>query len=270
VVEKIMAEEKTKDRPTIKQIQDDLYESCKEYYRDIKKAFESDETHYELDFKNKLVLPDEFVSDGIVLPTARDMVDTFVDHIDLNNARIFVNKKGTSTSNLVEAEMMRKFYLGVVYMTNVMSSISPWRVGAKHFGLYGLAVFKTVWDADRWVDKPEQKDGESEDDYAGRIDEWRSQTHESLPIVIQAINPQCIYPDPETGGQSYVFEVRENSVFSTMERWPTWSNPKDKKLSDMATQISWWSKKYRCELIDGEPILKTGDGIVPHKYGFIP
>ncbi len=265
-----MAKEKTNDRPTIEQIKGDLYEKCKEYYSGLKKAFENDDTHYELDFKDKLNMPTEFAADGIVLPTARDMVDTFVDHIDLANARIIVSKKTDSAISAVEAEMMKKFYHGIIYMTNVMSSISPWRVGGKHYGLYGLSVFKTVWDADRWIDKPEQNEGESEDDYAARLDEWRVQTHESLPIVIQAINPTCVMPDPETGGLGYVFEVRENSVFSTMERWPLWSNPEDKKLSDKTTQISWWSKKYRCELIDGEPILKTGDGIVPHKYGFIP
>lgn len=265
-----MAKEKEEKRPTLKDIKDDMLPKCEEYYQDVGKKFDEDDGFYELNFLEKLNLPEEFKNEGIVLPTARDMVDTFVDHIDLNNARVYVNKKGTSTASLEEAEMMRKFYLGVIYMTNVMSSISPWRVGAKHYAAHGLATFKTVWDADRWYDKPEKKEGESEDAYARRVDEWRAESHESLPIVIQAIHPKCALPDPETGGKSYVFEVRENSVYNVLERYPNWKNPLNRKWSDKAKQVSWWSRKFRCELIDEEPVLKSKDGIVPHNYGFVP
>ncbi len=256
---------------TIEEITEELLPKCVEYYNDLHTiSFKNDEKLYELDFKNELQLPDEFAQDGIVLPTARDMADSFVDHIDVQNARVFVNKKGISKVSLEESEMMRKFYLGLIHRTNVESDISPWRVAAKHYVLHGLGVFKTVWDADRWVDKPERDEGEGDDEYAERIDEWRAQTHESLPIVVQAVNPSCVYPDPSYGGRGFVIEVREPRCFDISRRWPHWTNPKDRKLYDKVTYIQYWDNKHRCSLVDNEPILKVPGGVVGHKYGFIP
>jgi hypothetical protein len=248
----------------------ELLPKCEKYYDKLHtESFANDEKLYELDFKDELRMPKEFAADGIVLPTARDMADTFVDHIDIQNARVFVNKQGTSRMDAEASEMMRKFYLGLIYRTNTECDISPWRVAAKHYALHGLGTFKTVWDADRWADKPERGD-ESEESYASKIDTWRADTHESLPIVIQAINPSCVYPDPSYGGRQFVFEVQERTCFDISEKWPNWKNSKGKKISDSVKYVEYWDKKFRSVLIDGEPVLKIPGGVVEHKYGFIP
>lgn len=260
-----------KVKPTSSEIIGELYPKCAQICGEkLFPKFEEDQKYYELDFQGELDIPQEFSSEGIVLPTARDMVDTFVDHIDISNARVFVNRKGAFKISAEEAEMMRKFYLGLIHRTNVESDISPWRVGAKHYALHGLCVFKTVWDADRWPDKPIQGKDESETDYAERIDEWRSQTHQSLPIVIQAINPRCVMPDPSFGGRMFVFEAHKKIRLDISKRWPKWSNPKNKNVGDEVDYISYWDDTYRCDFVDGEPLFKLGDGVVKHKYGFIP
>ena len=257
-------------KPTLDDIiatikRDELY-----YQGEVLEKFIEDERYYELDFAELLDIPIEFKNEGIVLPTARDMVDTFVDHIDIANARVSVNKKGISTISAERAEMLRKFYLGLIYRTNVESSISPWRIGAKHYALHGLTIFKTVWDADRWADKPIQKEGESEDKYAERIDEWRGKTQETLPIVIQAIHPYNVTPDPHYGGELYVFEKRRITCFEAKNRWPHWKNLKGVQDASEVFHYSFWTKEYRCELIDDEPILKVRGGVTKHNYGFIP
>jgi hypothetical protein len=255
-------------KPTHKEIYSELLPKCVEYYRDLHVAFSDDEKYYELDFKEKLELPDQFNSEGIVLPTARDMVDTFVDHIDISNARVFVNRKGTTALSAEETEMMRKFYLGLIHRTNVENMLSPWRTAAKHYAAHGLAVFKDVWSADLWPDRPEIKEGEDESDYAGRIDEWRAKTYDILPIVIQAVNPACVMPDPSTGGKIFVIEKHDKMCFDVMNRWPKWINPKNKKLTEEVEMVSYWDNQYRCELADGEPLLPGN--VIEHKYGFIP
>jgi len=237
-------------------------------YGNLFSKWEKEEKYYELDFLAELNLPIEFAGEGIILPTARDMVDTFVDHIDISNARVYVNRKGTSAISAEEAEMMRKFYLGLIHRTNVESDISPWRVAAKHYALHGLAVFKTIWDVDRWPDKPIQGKGESDDDYAIRIDEWRHETYQSIPIIIQAVNPRCVMPDPAYGGRMFVIEKHPKMCLDVVKIWPHWGNPKHKKLGDEVKFISYWDKDYRCDLLDGEPVLKGG--VVKHNYGFIP
>lgn len=255
-------------KPTVEEIKTQ-YEKDKTTYSTMRSNFEKDEKFYNLDFKEMLTsMPEEFKVDRVVLPTARDVVDTAVNHTDINNARVYANKKSTSDISKENAEMLRKFALGLIHRTNVEAQIAPGHVGAKHYWIHGLAVYKTVWDADRWLDKPEQKKGESEDVYNERLDEWRAESHLSLPIVIQAINPANIMPDPYTGGNLYVFETHTRSVFDTKIQWPNWTNPLGKDEDQPIEYVSWWNNQYRCEMIDGEPIKKMG--VWKHKYGFIP
>ena len=258
-----------KGKPTVQDVRD-LVTKCNNIYNQRDNRFVSDEKYYECNFKDKLAIPKEFEADRVIPPTSRDMVDAAVDHTDISHARVFVNKKGTSGISEESAEMLRKFGLGVIHRTNVESDIAPGRVGAKHFWLHGLAVYKTVWDADRWLDKPAQKDGESDDHYAERIDEWRAESHLSIPIIIQAINPACIMPDPYYGGKLFVIERHKRLCFDAEKIWPHWKNPKNRKVSDEVDYISYWDKDFRCDLVDDVPVLRIKGGVVEHKYGFIP
>ena len=259
-----------KGKPTSKEIYDELYPKSVEYYQDIKKVFKDDERYYELDFSDEISLPTEFRNEAVVLPTARDMVDTFVDHIDISNARIFVNRKGTSNISAEETEMMRKFYLGLIHRNNVEADISPWRVGAKHYALHGLAVFEDLWDADQWLDKPDRGVDEDENAYAEKVDKWRASQYDTLPIVIHAVNPANIIPDPYYGGRSFVFKVQPKVCMDIKRKYPKWTNPKNRKISGEVEIVSFWDKIYRCEFADGEPLLPVPGGVVEHKYGFIP
>lgn len=255
-------------KPTLEEILA-LLETCRTYYGEVFKKFDEDEKFYELNFKDLLRMPKEFKDEGITLPTARDMVDTCVDHTNIHNARVFVNRKGTSNISEDDAEMMRKFYLGLIQRTEVESSISPWRTSAKHYWLHGLTYLKTVWDADLSIDKPIQKKGESEDDYAARLDSWRDENNAVLPIVIQAVHPRNVMYDP-FGTNSFVFEVQEKLCYNVSRKWKNWSNPKEKTLGQMIEHISFWTPEYRCELYDGEPVLRVPGGVDKHGYGFLP
>lgn len=258
-------------KPDVNELYDSLFKATKEAYSELLDAFRRDEKYYECDFKDELDMPTQFKNEGIVLPTARDMVDTFVDHIDISNARVHVNKRSTSKKEIEYAEMMKKFYTGLIYRTNVDADISPWREGAKTYAEHGRADFKTVYDADRWPDKPAQKEGESEEKYALRMDEWRARTGSgSLPIVIEALTPGCCYPDPFYGGRLFVFEEKEVFASNVLAKHPIWKNPKDRKLGEKVQMVSYWDPVWRCEWADGEPILPVEGDIIKHGYGFLP
>lgn len=254
-------------KPDVDEIYNDLLPRMETIYSSIQSTWDKDDTYYELGFNDDLDLPKEFKNQAIVLPTARDMVDAFVDHIDISHARVFANKKSTSGVSEEEAEMMRKFYLGLIHRTNVESDISPWRVGAKHYALHGLTVFKTIWDADRWPDKPMQGD-ESEDEYAKKIDKWRHETHQSIPIIIQAIHPRNIMPDPSYPKREFVIERHERLCWNVRQRWPKWTNPKGKGDTEYVEFVSYWDDVYRADFADGVPLLPGG--VVKHLYGFMP
>ena len=268
---------KRSDKPTKEEILSQ-FEFCKKYYSKLQTCYEADEEFYNLDFKGRLNIPQEFQKDVVILPTARDVVDTGINHTNINNARVFTNKKGTSEISKKSAEMLRKLGLGIIHGINVESRIAPAHVGAKHYWKHGLAVFKTIWDADRWVDKPEKKEGESDDAYARRLDEWRAGQHLSLPIVIKAINPYHIMPDPYTGGDYYVIEWYKRKLYDVKRIWPRF-DAKGRKPDDMIETFSFWTDKYRAEFIvtssndesiAGEPMLRLPGGVVAHKYGFNP
>jgi len=265
-------------KPTVDSILE-LYDKTNDIYvkSKLQEAFQEDNRFYELDFLADLNIPAEFKKDATVLPTARDRLDALVDHTDISHARVFVNKKGESDRSRDSAEMLRKFALGLIHRTNVESDISPLRVSAKHYWLHGITWIKTVWDADNWFDKPFKKDGESEDQYAERIDEWRDKTHGSLPIIIKAVNPCNVRPDPYNNGRNYIFEVRKKLVYD-VKRMPWynedygkgWSNPHGLSDSEEVEQIEYFDRQYRCILINREPVWKIGGGVIEHNYGFIP
>lgn len=260
-----------KRKPTVDEILQ-LYDDCKQRYNEsgLYGQFEEDENFYELDFRDRLLLPEEFKAEGIILPTARDLVDTCCDNTDIFNARVWVNKKGTSKQSDEDANLLRKFGLGVLYRNNVEATIAPIRVGAKHYWMHGLAIIKDVWDADRWAGRPEWKEDEEEGTYATRIDEWRSEHHDSIPIVIQSINPKNIMLDPYYDGGMFIFETREELCFNVKQSFPWWGNPAGKKITDKVEHISFWTQNFRCEFYDREPILKVTGGVAKHTYGFIP
>lgn len=74
--------------------------------------------------------------------------------------------------------------------------------------------------------------------------------------------------DPYNDVPQYVFETREKTFLDCKTRYSGWSNPKERGINDRVKCISFWTPNYRCELLDGEPVLRTG--VAEHHYGFIP
>jgi len=249
-----------------------LYNDTADDFNRLVSAFQEDDKYYELDFLANLGLPKEYENDGVVLPTARDIIDTFADYVDITNAKVSVARRKDTDKGFEESEQLRRFGAGLIYMTNVQSIVSPWRVAAKHYPLYGVAWFKTVFNGDLWPDKPSKKKGESQKAYAERLSEWEDSCEGQLPIVIQAINPQNIIFDTNTMGNDWVIECSEKKITDVLRKYKTWNNPRG--LSVTPTQkvdyVDYWDKDYRCVLIDGVPVLKTKSGLAKHGYGFVP
>lgn len=245
-----------------------LFDTKEEVYGEMFRGFDSEETLYELSFGNMLNLPLEYQKQAVVLPYARDTIDTFADYIGIDNVKVTVSRRKETDKEEEQAEQLRRFGQGLVYMTNVNSPISPWRVAAKHYPLYGVTWLKDVYSADMWPDKPEIRKGEDEDAYNKRVVEWEGACEGSLPIMITAVNPKCLMFDKATTGGQWVIEFYEKPVGEMMRKYKTWKNRKNRAEKSKVIYADYWDKDYRCVLIDGEPILK-GD-VVKHKYGFVP
>lgn len=257
------------DKPTVEYVRS-LFERRQYDYGALYSAFELDDQLYELDFQSELGLPDEFKYQGVVLPTARDNVDTFSDYVNIDNARVSVSRRKDSDVEKLSAEQLRKFGQGLIYMTNVQSAISPWRVASKHYPLYGVAWFKTVYNADLWPDKPRQRDGESDEAYAERTGEWLGACAGVLPISVSAVNPQCIMFDKATLGQTWVIEFHQKPVKEIVRRYKRWEPSRAYNDDSTVWMADYWDKDYRCVLVDGQPVLNTKSGVAKHGYGFVP
>jgi len=86
-----------------------LYNTRATEYGNMYAAFDIDEKLYELAFLGDLALPKEFKDMGVVLPTARNTVDTFADYIGIDNVRVNVSRRKESKEANEQAEELRRF-----------------------------------------------------------------------------------------------------------------------------------------------------------------
>ena len=124
----------------------DKLSDLKTLYSARNMAFDVDDQYYELQFRDRLGLPEEYKEDGIVLPTARDIVDAGTNHISTVHARFIRPIRGTGKEAAAQAEMLRKFDTAMFYRTKIESEVSPWRTAAKHGCIYGMWCFETLYD----------------------------------------------------------------------------------------------------------------------------
>ncbi|MFA5379621.1 MAG: hypothetical protein WC455_27935 [Dehalococcoidia bacterium] len=258
-----------REAPTVEEVKD-LYAANLMGFGSLYAAFDEDETYYELAFAGELNLPVEYKDLAVVLPSARNSIDTFADWIGIDNAKVQVSRRKQNKAEEESAEQLRRFGSGLVYMTNVNAAISPWRVAAKHYPLYGVAWLKTVYNADLWPDKPIQKKGESDETYKLRESEWENVCEGTLPISISAINPRCIMFDTGTTGQTWVIEHYKKPVEDVIRHWKKWKPEKGYDGGEEVLVIDYWDKDYRCVIVDGIAVLNTKSGVAKHGYGFVP
>ena len=265
-------------KPTKQYIYDRLQE-LKVLYSRRNIAFDVDDQYYELLFRDQLGLPEEYKLDGVILPTSRDIVDAGTNHISTVYARFLRPIRGTGPEAQLQAEMLRKFDTAMFYRTKIESDVSPWRVASKHGCLYGMWCFETLYDPNRLPDEPERGEEESEEDFQERMDIYNGELYDALPLVIRAVHPRNVYPDPN--GEFVIIEETK-TVGQARSEWPGWRGHlmipniivegKTTGTPQDTIQVSYFDKNYRAIYVSGEPVLSAGDdgGVLEHDYGFVP
>jgi len=243
-------------------------------------SFDSDDKYYELLFRDDLGLPEEYKEDGVVLPTARDIVDAGTNHVATVYARFYRPIRGTDQVARDQAEMLRKFDTAMFYRTKIDSNISPWRTSAKHGCVYGMWCLESLYNPDIVPDMPEQEKGESDEDFQERMDIYNGEIYDILPIKIRAVHPRNVYPDPN--GESVIIE-EPKTLLQAKEEWPNLSQKLTVSgiiqggsayggTSQDVTQLTYMDKYYRAIYVNGAPVLEAADkeGVIEHDYGCIP
>ena len=240
-------------------------------------AFDLDDTYYELLFRDKLGLPEEYKEDGVVLPTARDIVDAGTNHVSTVFARFLRPMRGTGPEAATQAEMLRKFDTAMFYRTKIESSISPWRVASRHGCTYGMWCLESLYNPDKLPDEPERERGESDTDFADRMDIYNGELYDALPIMIRAVHPRNTYPDPN--GEFMIIEEPKTYMQARSE-WPNLATQLAVSRVVQGTttgtydaiQVSYFDKHHRAIYVNGAPALAAADaeGVIEHDYGHIP
>jgi hypothetical protein len=237
-----------------------LKKDLTEYYKNFHAQCETEETYYNQTYSFKVA---EGYEDWISFPeTPRVSIDNAATQVDTTNIRIDVPPRNSSTKAQVQAQNLRKGYLGFwhsIYRTQglVLHSI------AKHQFLYGMAVSKLVYDQDIWGMRPTIKQEEKYKDFLGRLDLWRDKNKARFPFRLINVNPKNILIDPSIAGPAYFIESYQRFARDIKVRWPEWDNTFND--NDLVDWVEYWDGEkviYMC----GEKVLYEAE----NTYGIPP
>ena len=75
-------------------------------------------------------------------------------------------------------------------------ALSPFSEAGKNVAIYGLSGLRTLYDSKAWGNRPEQRDGETGEDFDYREALWEAQRSITVPLVVNAIDPLNMLPPP--------------------------------------------------------------------------
>jgi len=213
------------------------------------------------DLNYKIEIQEEYRK--IKLPTARQMVDTFVSHLPLTNPVVEVIPYKATEAYSKKAVKQQEFYQALLqHSLNQTEPAIPY--AAKDQGLRGEAFLKVIYDIAVMENTPKKKDGEGDEDFETRKHEYLL---ERMPLLITCPEPQNCYP---FGGEIdcrpvEMIEVYPAYVSDIKAIWPEWITTK--KDMDTEVFIEYWNDDKRCFLAGGTVVT---DGFEDNPYGKVP
>lgn len=250
----------------------DLKTATATHYSKLHEEFKHDESYYDLNFKDALRLPKNVSAEGVVLPTAREVVDTAVDHVAPGFRRINVPKRSDTPTATEQAHKLKRFYEALLTNFENIGPTNPYRDSDKHLGIYGLSIYKLQFDPLKWPKEPVRAKFKSDAEFAEAHEEWKFSRAEQIPFRLEVLNPIHVLFDPYSDDPQWVIEVGKKHVCQVREDFPHWPNDNNRKDYDQVEVLEWWNNKERAVIADGQAALKSrdGSGIVKHKQRVHP
>ena len=245
-----------------------LKRDIESFYGNLHRDIAEDDVFYRLDFAEHLNLPKEVRQLGIALPTAREVVDAAVDHIDPRLRRVEVPRKSSAVSAVNQANELKFFYEAFLAYFDRRYSASPYRLAAKNMVLSGMGVLKLLYDRTHRPEEPVQGTEEDYGDYEARRSLWEQDKDISLPFVLHTPHPKNVFPDPWNDVPEWVIESRKMYVGQAISLYPEWKNARNRANTTQVTVCEYWTRTHRSVLIDDSPAF--GDLMVSHDWGDHP
>ena len=232
---------KTEEKPTVEQIKK-KFKAYERYYEQLHTDQKNIDEYYELDFDAGV--PEQYPTR--MPDTARNWVDAGVRHYTLDNPKSKVYLRNDSDAARSQVALLETFY-----NFWLRKDILTIKEAARKLLLRGEVFIEVVMD----------------DTYLG---EYSDERLFHFPLYLSVLDPITTYCSPAHNGlipkdiiRSFDITVAEAKAICEENGWK-WSTRKaDDKL------VKWFSykgPKWRCFMIDDEPILPNG--VQPNILGF--
>lgn len=228
-------------------------------FRTLREKQRKDQRFYDLKYEIKI----HETFRKIKLPTARQMVDTFVSHLPLSKPVIEVipfNDKDPYKGRAI-AQQDYFTWLLIWYMQQLVNILQK---SSKDLGVRGEAYIKTLWDSDAigTTAKGQELKGDERD----------MKLLERMPLRMMCPDPMQCFPHPDhiDCHPADMLEIYYLLAGQVRRVWPDWKSQSGD--SARVRMIEWWHPKQVCFLADNIPLLGEGKekGIVDNPYGLVP
>jgi hypothetical protein len=224
------------DRPTGDEI-DKLYEALLAHYKNFHGQCETEDTYYRREFP---VECDESAT-PIKLPIAKTAIDDATAQVDTTSLNIYVPAATSTYGGDVGANKRRRYLIGSWHMCRTYNGLVLHHA-VKHGFLYGMSILKLMADPEAPFQMP-----------------------------VEAINPQCFFPDP---ARRFVIEAYQRKGLEVKAEFSSYYTDEndDEAVDDLvvddtaeALWIEYWDDTYCTYRYGGKTVLR-----MQHNYGFLP
>jgi len=240
----------------------ELVKEMNSFYGRLNSQMKEDEKYHDGEIAHLLSLPSKYEHQAVVLPTAREVVETAVDHISPSSRRIDVPRRAATKSAADQAKLLRRFYSAVLTFLEAGPPVSPFREMTKHLSVWGISTVKFVYDERKWMDKPPPGNQEA-------LEDWRNFQATQMPFTLQVLHPSEVLFDPWHDPSEWVIQASKKYVFDLKSTYPNWGNPRNLKNTTKVDLFEFWSTEQRSVLIGHtEPGLE--EEVIENTWGTHP
>lgn len=221
------------------------YEIAKRYYAERDRRFDEAWEYYSGQFK--INVPNGF--EAYIDPKIKGIIDVDTGHIITSNPVVTVPPSKASKEAERAADVREKFLQVALARLRRNLTHDPLKRAASHGFKYGVYCFKgPLYDPSLLKAKGKSTDS---------VGQFR------FPIVVQAINPKRVLPEPGASQPRWYFEHYKRKVFAVKMNWVEFQT--DKKDDEDVEWVEYWDDNVRYYWADGKIVYK-----VPNLYGFPP
>ena len=224
-------------------------------FRKLRKMQKDAQQFYDMEYTFKIYEGYE----RIKLPTGRQLIETFLSHLFLDNPKVSVTPFSDNNTQRKKADKQRDYYEALLRYY-LMQTDNPIVQAATDIGLRGEAYFKVLYD----VGVIEGMPAEVRDDKNTRLE----YLVDHIPLKIMCPDPMNCFPPTDDVIDCRPVEMIEiYNVYAGQVRriWEGWKS--SKQDTDIVQFVEYWRDDARCFLADGKPVT---EGIEENSYKISP